>query len=63
MARKHRIDELASRIASLSRDQIKPMLLGFKSRTRLDFTPEYLDSLSLDELRHVLLAAMHTLSR
>ncbi len=53
----------ASEVVGLGRGDLIPRLLSFPSSTRLDFTPEYLDSLSTDELRHVLLAAMACLSR
>ncbi len=46
----------------LSRDQIKPRLLNFPSRTRLDFTEEFLEKLTTDQLRHILLSAILYLS-
>ncbi len=56
-------DRLAAELASLEREQIKPQILNFRSRTRLDFTEEFLDRLTTDQLRHVLLAAMLYLAR
>jgi len=56
-------DRLARELALLDRDELKPRLLRFRSPTRLDFTPEYLDSLSTEQLRHLLMAAMTCLNR
>jgi len=53
-------EEIAASIASLSKSQIKRHLLHFKGGFKLDFTESYLDGLSADRLRHILLAAMMT---
>jgi hypothetical protein len=45
-------------LVDLTRDEIKPKLLNFPSPTVLDFTEEFLDTLTTEELRHILLAAM-----
>ena len=45
-------------IASLDKDELKKQIKNFKGRFKLDFTDSYLDSLSADELRHILLAAL-----
>ena len=50
-------DRIATEIAGLSRSQLKGRLLNMRARFRLDFTEDYLNSLSKDELRHVVLAA------
>ena len=50
-------DKIATRLASLSRSQLKRQLLTMRTRFRLDFTEEFLDSLSRDKLQHILLAA------
>ena len=55
-------DSVAIQLAALSRDEIKPRLLDFPSRTRLDFTEEFLEKLSTDQLRHILFAAILCLS-
>jgi hypothetical protein len=50
------IDELIESVPKLDRDTCTAQLRRFR-QPRLDFTDEYLDCLSLDRLRHVLLAA------
>ncbi len=64
MSETHRVDPdvLAAQLATLSRDEIKPRLLDFPSRTRLDFTEDFLEELSTEQLRHILLAAILCLS-
>ena len=52
--------KFAEDIASLSKSQAKKHLLNFKGRFKLDFTERYLDGLSADRLKHILLAAMLT---
>ncbi len=49
---------LAADLAALTREEITPRLLNFPSPTRLDFTEEFLDHLTTEQLRHLLLAAM-----
>ena len=56
----HRLENLAVSIASLGKNQVKTKLKGFKGRFKMDFTEDYLNKLSLDRLRHILLAAMLT---
>lgn len=56
----HRLDHLTVSIASLGRSEIRRRLKNFKGGFKLDFTEEYLSKLSLDRLRHILLAAMLT---
>lgn len=53
-----RIDDLAAEIASYDRDELIDKLIHFPSRTTLDFTHEYLDDLSTEQLQHILLCAM-----
>jgi hypothetical protein len=56
-------EKIVSAIASLSKSEVKRRLLHFRGRIKLDFTESYLDSLSADKLRHILLAAMTTMKR
>jgi len=56
-------ERIVSAIASLSKSEVKRRLLHFKGGVKLDFTESYLDSLSTDKLRHILLAAMTTIKR
>lgn len=54
------LDQVATSIASLSKDDVKCRIKNFKGRFRMDFTEEYLESLSTDRLKHILLAALIT---
>jgi hypothetical protein len=60
MALVRSLEQTASSINSLNKSQLKRHLLNFKGSFKLDFTEEYLDSLSVDKLRHILLAAVMT---
>jgi hypothetical protein len=48
----------ATSIASLGRSELKTRIRNFKGRFKLDFTDDYLNKLSVDRLRHILLAAV-----
>ena len=48
----------ATSIAALSRTQLKRRIKSFRGRFKLDFTDDYLDTISLDRLRHILMAAL-----
>jgi len=60
MALARSLEQTASSLNSLNKSQLKRRLTNFKGSFKLDFTEEYLESLSVDELRHVLLAAVMT---
>ncbi len=47
-------------IATLSREELKMQIKGFQDALKLDFTDDYLDAVSLDRLRHILLAVVLT---
>lgn len=47
----------------MSKRQIIRRLLRFDGPIKLDFTPDYLENLSTDRLRHILLAALVTVHR
>ena len=51
-------ERIATKLASMSQSQLKGSLRSLKARFRMDFTDEFLDSLSKDKLRHILLAAL-----
>jgi len=55
-----RFEKLSSSIVSLSRSQLKKQIRKFNGNFKLDFTDSYLEKLSVDRLRHILLAAMAT---
>ena len=58
MASRRYFEQTATSIASLGKSEIKRRLRNFSGRFKLDFTEDYLDNLSADRLRHILLAAM-----
>ena len=51
-------EQMATSLAALGRDELKRRIKNFRGRFKLDFSDEYLDALSLDRLRHILLAAL-----
>jgi len=50
-------DQIVSEIAGMDRPSLKQAILHFRGRFKLDFTNEFLDRQSVDQLRHILLAA------
>ncbi len=52
------LDKQATTIASLGRNELTKKIQNFHGRFKLDFTEEYLSKLSVDRLRHILLAAL-----
>lgn len=53
-----RLERTATSIGGLDRTQLKRRIKNFRGRFKLDFTDDYLDAVSLDRLRHILLAAL-----
>lgn len=51
-------DRKATSIAALGRKELTRRIGRFKGRFRLDFTEDYLHDISVDRLRHILLAAL-----
>ena len=51
-------DKEATLIAALDRNELKRRIKNFRGRFKLDFTEDYLNKLSVDRLRHILLAAL-----
>jgi hypothetical protein len=58
MAPRDYYDQAATSIAALGRNELKRRIRGFRGRFKLDFTEDYLETLSVDRLRHILLAAL-----
>ncbi|MFQ6035813.1 MAG: hypothetical protein ACE5NM_08205 [Sedimentisphaerales bacterium] len=58
MASREYFEQTATSIAVLGRTELKRRIKGFRGRFKLDFTDDYLNSLSVDRLRHILLAAL-----
>ena len=51
-------DKIAAKVGGMSRSQLKCTLLSIRNRFRLDLTEEFLESVSRDRLRHMLLNAL-----
>ncbi|MHC4338070.1 MAG: hypothetical protein ACYSTG_09045 [Planctomycetota bacterium] len=58
MASKKYFEQTATSIASLGRGELTRRIRHFKGRFKLDFTEDYLNSLSIDRLKHILFAAL-----
>jgi len=58
MASREYFEQTATSIASLGRNELKRRIKNFRGRFKLDFTEDYLNGLSVDRLRHILLAAL-----
>jgi hypothetical protein len=58
MASRQYSEQTATSIASLGRDELQRRIRNFRGKFRLDFTDDYLNNLSVDRLRHILLAAL-----
>jgi len=58
MAPKTYLDKEATVIAGLGRNELTRRIKNFRGRFKLDFTEDYLSKLSVDRLRHILLAAL-----
>lgn len=55
-----RIEKTTVSIATLNRGQLKRQIKNFRGRFKLDFSEDYLETASIDRLRHILLAALIT---
>lgn len=58
MIARESLEQTATSIAALERDELKRRIKGFRGGFKLDFTEDYLNSLTVDRLRHILLAAL-----
>jgi len=58
MASREYFEQTATSIASLGRNELKRRIKNFRGRFKLDFTEDYLNKLTVDRLRHILLAAL-----
>jgi hypothetical protein len=50
------VESLVSQANSLQREAVIERLLSFRGSFPVDFTPQYLAGLSLERLRHILMA-------
>ena len=57
MASREYFEQAATSIAALGRGELERRIRNFRGRFKLDFTENYLNDLSVDRLRHILLAA------
>lgn len=57
-AHANRVEQYLGRLEQMQREELVRELLHYDGRTRLDFTPEYLEGLSLNALRHLLHAVV-----
>ena len=51
-------EAVCNTVLEMTKSQLKWRILNFNGPPRLDFTEKYLDSLDLEKLRHILLAAL-----
>jgi hypothetical protein len=58
MASRRYFEREATSIAALGRHELERRIRNFRGRFKLDFTQDYLRKLSVDRLRHILLAAV-----
>lgn len=57
MSKKY-FEQAATSIAVLDRKELEKRIRNFRGRFRLDFSDEYLNKMTVERLRHVLLAAL-----
>jgi len=57
MLAQNELDKTTTTIASLGRDELKNRIKNFHGHFKLDFTDDYLNQLTIDRLRHILLSA------
>ena len=50
-------ERITGQIGRMSREQVKKAIQQYQGKFKMDFTEQYLDSLPLDRLQHILLAA------
>ncbi len=58
MTSREYFEQTATSLTALNRNELKKQIKNFKGRFRLDFSEDYLNGLTVDRLRHVLLAAL-----
>jgi len=54
------VERQVTSISALSREELKRRIRNFHGRFKLDFTEDYLNKMSVERLRHILLAALIT---
>ena len=56
MLESHQVEELICLVASLDKPALATQFKEFRGNFPIDFTPEFLESLSLDRMRHIFVA-------
>ena len=56
MLESHQVEELICLVSSLDKPALTKQFLTFRGDFPIDFTPEFLDGLSLERLRHIFVA-------
>ncbi len=56
MLQSHQVEELICLVASLDKPALTRQFLAFRGSFPVDFTPEFLEQLSLERLRHIYVA-------
>ncbi len=51
------LDRIATRLAGMNRPALMQLLRSLRCDFKIDFTDDYLHSVSLERLRHIVLAA------
>jgi hypothetical protein len=54
------VERQVKSISALGREELKRRIRNFHGRFKLDFTEDYLNRISVERLRHILLAALLT---
>jgi hypothetical protein len=57
------VESQVTSISALGREELKKRIRNFHGRFKLDFTEDYLNKMSIERLRHILLAALITKKR
>lgn len=60
MSAEFSVEKMCCQIASMSKSEVIRRLINFKGSFRMDYSKSYLETLSTDRLRHILLAAVVT---
>jgi hypothetical protein len=58
MTAREYFEQTATSVAVLNKNELKRRIKNFKGRFKLDFSEGYLNKLSVERLRHILLAAL-----
>lgn len=56
MLESHQVEELICLVSSLDKPTLTQQFLTFRGNFPVDFTPEFLDALSLERMRHIFVA-------